>query len=123
MRRLAAVVARDAVQTDPRDNSCSRVAETRAVGTPEGFWFESGSFLHPERGSPRPAPDRSTHLRATGETIVGSRPTLGTMPFTRRGVWWWLPVGVDLALSSATVAIVILNFGKSPFPAIPITPF
>ncbi len=63
-----------------------------------------------------PAPSKSS------EAVVQDRPTLGTMPMARRGVAWWLLPAVDLACSSAALAVIILISGSSLFPALPIAP-
>jgi hypothetical protein len=54
--------------------------------------------------------------------LVQDRPTLGSLPHTRRGLGWWLPPVVDLASSSVALAAVTLIAGVAVFPAFPIAP-
>lgn len=56
------------------------------------------------------------------ETIVQDRPTLGTLPRTRRGIGWWLIPVVDLASSSIALTAVVLASGSRLFPALPVAP-
>jgi hypothetical protein len=56
------------------------------------------------------------------ELLVQDRPTLGSMPRTRRGLGWWLLPVVDFASSSAALAIIAVLAGASPFPALPVAP-
>ena len=56
------------------------------------------------------------------ETLVQDRPTLGSMPRTRRGIGWWLVPVVDLVSSSLALAIVVGASGSSLFPALPVAP-
>jgi hypothetical protein len=56
------------------------------------------------------------------EAVVQDRPTLGTMPRTKRGVAWWLLPAVDLASSSIALTAVALASGAHVFPALPLSP-
>jgi len=56
------------------------------------------------------------------EVVVQDRPTLGSMPRTRRGIGWWLLPIVDFACSSVALALVVLAAGSSLFPAFPAAP-
>jgi len=56
------------------------------------------------------------------ELLVQDRPTLGSMPRTKRGIGWWLIPVVDFACSSLALTIVALAAGSSLFPALPIAP-
>src|SRR5436190_15495120 len=56
------------------------------------------------------------------EAVVQDRPTLGTMPRTRRGVAWWMLPVVDLVSSSIALTAVALASGSGAFPALPISP-
>ncbi len=56
------------------------------------------------------------------EAVVQDRPTLGTMPRTRRGAAWWLLPAVDLASSSVALTAVALASGSHLFPALPLSP-
>jgi Glycosyl transferase family 2 len=54
--------------------------------------------------------------------LVQDRPTLGSLPRTRRGLGWWLPPAVDLLSSSVALAVVALLAGVAVFPAFPVAP-
>jgi Glycosyl transferase family 2 len=54
--------------------------------------------------------------------LVQDRPTLGSLPRTRRGLGWWLPPAVDLLSSSIALAVVALLAGVAVFPAFPVAP-
>ena len=56
------------------------------------------------------------------EAIVQDRPTLGTMPLSRRGASWWLLPGVDFISSSVVLVAVALLAGVAVFPALPVAP-
>ena len=56
------------------------------------------------------------------EAIVQDRPTLGTMPLSRRGASWWLLPGVDFISSSVALVAVALLAGVAVFPALPVAP-
>ncbi len=56
------------------------------------------------------------------EAVVQDRPTLGSMPYARRGAWAWLVPLVDLVSSSIALTIVALVAGTAVFPALPIAP-
>lgn len=59
---------------------------------------------------------------ASGRSVVQDRPTLGSMPRTRRGASWWLVPAVDFLSSSLAVIVVTAAAGTSIFPAMPIAP-
>jgi Glycosyl transferase family 2 len=60
--------------------------------------------------------------REPTEAVVQDRPTLGSLPRTKRGVAWWLVPGIDLVASStALLAIAVVN-GEKAFPALPLAP-
>jgi Glycosyl transferase family 2 len=60
--------------------------------------------------------------REPAEAVVQDRPTLGSLPRTKRGVAWWLVPGIDLVASStALLAIAVVN-GDKVFPALPLAP-
>jgi hypothetical protein len=54
--------------------------------------------------------------------LVQDRPTLGSLPRTRRGLGWWLPPVVDLVSSSIALTAVALIAGVAVLPAFPIAP-
>jgi hypothetical protein len=54
--------------------------------------------------------------------LVQDRPTLGSLPRTRRGLGWWLPPAVDFLSSSIALVAVTLIAGAAVFPAFPIAP-
>jgi hypothetical protein len=54
--------------------------------------------------------------------LVQDRPTLGSLPRTRRGLGWWLPPAVDLFSSSVALAVVVAVAGVPVFPAFPVAP-
>lgn len=54
--------------------------------------------------------------------LVQDRPTLGSLPRTRRGLGWWLPPAVDFVSSSVALAAVTLIAGVAVFPAFPVAP-
>jgi hypothetical protein len=54
--------------------------------------------------------------------LVQDRPTLGSLPRTRRGLGWWLPPAVDLLSSSIALVVVALLAGVAVFPALPVAP-
>jgi hypothetical protein len=54
--------------------------------------------------------------------LVQDRPTLGSLPRTRRGFGWWLPPAVDLLSSSIALVAVTLIAGVAVFPAFPVAP-
>ena len=56
------------------------------------------------------------------EAVVQDRPTLGSMPRTKRSVSWWLLPIVDLVSSSVALTAVVVATGSSIFPALPIAP-
>jgi hypothetical protein len=58
----------------------------------------------------------------SSEAVVQDRPTLGTMPRTKRGAAWWLVPGIDLASSSIALTAVALASGAGVFPALPLSP-
>jgi Glycosyl transferase family 2 len=66
------------------------------------------------------------HTFAPGETrraaLVQDRPTLGSLPRTRRSLGWWLPPLVDLISSSVALVAVTLIAGVAVFPALPVAP-
>ena len=59
---------------------------------------------------------------ASRRAIVQDRPKLGSMPRTRRGVWWWLPPVIDLISSSVALTLVAVVTNSALFPALPIAP-
>ena len=65
-----------------------------------------------------PIPNRGERA----EAVVQDRPTLGTLPRTKRGIAWWLVPGMDLVASSVAVLAVTTVQGAAPFPAFPIAP-
>jgi Glycosyl transferase family 2 len=67
-----------------------------------------------DRSFPASEPRRSA--------LVQDRPTLGSLPRTRRGLGWWLPPVVDLLSSSVALAVIALVAGVGVFPAFPISP-
>jgi hypothetical protein len=58
----------------------------------------------------------------SNEAVVQDRPTLGTMPRTKRGAAWWLVPAVDLVSSSVALTAVALASGAGVFPALPLSP-
>jgi Glycosyl transferase family 2 len=56
------------------------------------------------------------------EALVQDRPTLGSMPRTRRGVGWWMLPAVDLASSSLALAAIAATADVPIFPAFPVAP-
>jgi len=54
--------------------------------------------------------------------LVQDRPTLGTLPRTRRGIGWWLLPAIDLLSSSLALLVVLLAADASPYPALPLAP-
>ena len=56
------------------------------------------------------------------EALVQDRPTLGTLPRTKRGAAWWFVPGMDLVVSSAAVLVVTTINDVAPFPAFPVAP-
>jgi Glycosyl transferase family 2 len=76
--------------------------------------------MHPPAELPLDRPFRNGTPRR--EAVVQDRPTLGSLPRTRRGLGWWVLPGIDLlAASAALVAIVAAN-GTRLFPALPVAP-
>lgn len=65
-----------------------------------------------------PLPARATRR----EALVQDRPTLGSMPRTKRGAGWWLLPMVDLLSSSAVLALVVAVTGTMLLPAFPVAP-
>jgi len=63
-----------------------------------------------------------THEGHTKEAVVQDRPTLGSMPRTKRGAGWWLVPAIDFVSSSIVLVAVTLAFGAGVFPAMPIVP-
>ena len=59
---------------------------------------------------------------ASRPAVVQDRPTLGSMPRARRGVWWWLPPAIDLISSSVALTLVAVVTNSALFPALPIAP-
>ncbi|MGA8745525.1 MAG: glycosyltransferase family 2 protein [Solirubrobacterales bacterium] len=59
---------------------------------------------------------------STEPAVVQDRPTLGSMPRARRGVWWWLPPVIDLASSSVALTLVAVVTNSALVPALPIAP-
>ena len=56
------------------------------------------------------------------EAVVQNRPTLGSLPRTRRGLGWWLLPAIDLlAACTALMAIALANDSQL-FPALPVAP-
>ena len=66
--------------------------------------------------------DRAFPHAQRQELLVQDRPTLGSMPRTKRSIGWWLLPVVDLACSSIALAAVALADSASFFPALPIAP-
>ncbi len=60
--------------------------------------------------------------RARREAVVQDRPTLGSLPRTKRGLGWWLVPAIDLVASSAALIAVVLIAGQQLFPALPVAP-
>jgi hypothetical protein len=56
------------------------------------------------------------------ESVVQDRPTLGSLPRTRRGLSWWLVPVIDLLASSGALVAVAAIAGQPVFPALPIAP-
>lgn len=56
------------------------------------------------------------------EALVQDRPTLGSMPRTRRGIGWWLLPVVDLVASVLALAIVGVVTEVNVFPALLVAP-
>jgi Glycosyl transferase family 2 len=54
--------------------------------------------------------------------LVQDRPTLGSLPRTRRGLAWWVAPLVDLLSSSTALLVVVQIAGTSAFPALPVAP-
>jgi len=54
--------------------------------------------------------------------LVQDRPTLGSLPRTRRGAGWWLPPALDLVSSSVALVVVAVAAGSKVFPALPLSP-
>jgi Glycosyl transferase family 2 len=54
--------------------------------------------------------------------LVQDRPTLGSLPRTRRSLGWWLLPAVDLVSSSVALIAVALVAGVGVFPALPVAP-
>lgn len=59
---------------------------------------------------------------ARRESVVQDRPTLGTMPLTRRGAGWWLLPVVDLISSSLALIVIALLSDTEVFLALPLAP-
>ncbi len=59
---------------------------------------------------------------ARRESIVQDRPTLGTMPLTRRGAGWWLLPGIDLISSSLALILIAVFSDTKVFLALPVAP-
>jgi hypothetical protein len=76
--------------------------------------------MHTPSDLPLNTPFRSSP--AQQEAVVQDRPTLGTMPLTRRGAGWWLLPGIDFISSSAALALITLLTGAAVFPALPVAP-
>jgi hypothetical protein len=56
------------------------------------------------------------------EAVVQDRPTLGSLPQTKRGLGWWLLPGIDALASTAALLAVVIFTGDSLFPALPVAP-
>src|SRR3954452_21858540 len=52
------------------------------------------------------------------ETVVQQRPTLGTMPRTRRGTWWWLQPAVDFASAAGALCVIAAIVQVAIFPVV-----
>ncbi len=59
---------------------------------------------------------------AKREAVVQDRPTLGSLPRTKRGLGWWLVPAIDLLASSIALVVVAAASSKPLFPALPVTP-
>jgi hypothetical protein len=66
----------------------------------------------------RPFTDRAPRR----ELLVQDRPTLGSMPRTKRGIGWWLVPLVDFVSSSIALSVVALVTNATLFPALPLAP-
>lgn len=60
--------------------------------------------------------------RSKREAVVQDRPTLGSLPPTKRGVSFWLVPAIDLLASTLALAAVAAANDVSLFPAVPIAP-
>jgi hypothetical protein len=67
-------------------------------------------------------PGLQHHEGHTREAVVQDRPTLGSMPRTKRGAGWWLVPAIDFVSSSIALVAVCLIFGAGVFPALPVVP-
>jgi hypothetical protein len=56
------------------------------------------------------------------EALVQDRPTLSSMPLTRRGFVWWLLPAIDALCSSLALLAVTLIARVDVFPALPVAP-
>jgi hypothetical protein len=54
--------------------------------------------------------------------LVQDRPSLGSLPRTKRGLGWWLPPAIDLVSSSVALAVVVAVAGVELVPALPVAP-
>jgi len=78
--------------------------------------------MNPSTDLPLDRPFRGREKREASESLVQDRPTLGSMPRTRRGIGWWLLPAVDFAASSLALILVGLVGDASLFPALPVAP-
>ena len=65
----------------------------------------------------RPLPEPSKRR----EAIVQDRPTLGSLPRTRRGAGWWLLPAIDLIAAVLALIGVALASNENIFPALPVS--
>src|SRR5829696_6040119 len=86
---------------------------------------DDGSFrltnMHSSTDLPLETPIPRPRARAP-EALVQDRPTLGSLPATKRGASWWLLPIIDLVASSAAVSVIAVAQGIGVFPALPIAP-
>jgi hypothetical protein len=59
--------------------------------------------------------------RARPAALVQDRPTLGSLPQTKRGIAWWLVPTVDLIASSLALVVVAAVNGVAVLPAFPVS--
>ncbi len=56
------------------------------------------------------------------EAVVQDRPTLGSLPRSRRSLGWWLLPVIDLVAACTALVVIALASGLHPFPALPVAP-
>ncbi len=56
------------------------------------------------------------------EAVVQDRPTLGSLPRTKRGIGWWVVPAIDLVASSLALTVLAVASAQPLFPALPVAP-